>query len=123
MAPPLTLLLSAAGWRERWLGVSLALTAAAHGDPVRVALAGEALRLFLGGRFDEGAPPEAEAARVGSLAAMLEEGRRGLGLRLCACATDVRLGGFDPAGAAARLEVTSLPELWREAREGRLVAL
>ncbi len=123
MARPLTLLLSAADWPKRWLGVSLALTAAAHGDPVRLALSGEALRLFLGGRFDEGAPPGAAEARVGSLAAMLEEGRQALGLRLSACATDVRLAGFDPAEAAARLEVTSLPELWREARAGRLLAL
>ena len=80
-------------------------------------------RLFLSGRFDEGAPPEAAGARVGSLAAMLEEGARALDLRLVACGTDLRLAGFDPASAAARLEVTSLPELWREAREGRIVSL
>lgn len=115
--------LLAAGWQARWTAVSLALTAAACGDPVRLALFGDALRAFADGRFDEGAPPEAAGARVGSLAGMLEEGRRDLDLQLVACDTAVRLAGVLPEEAAARLRVTTLPALWAEARQGRLVVL
>jgi hypothetical protein len=122
MDGPLVILLVAEGWQARWLAVSLALTAAAHGDPVQLALFGGALRAFADGRFDDGAPPEVAGARVGSLAAMLEEGRD-LGLRVVACDTAVRLAGVDPAAAAARLTVTTLPSLWAEGRRGRLLAL
>jgi hypothetical protein len=123
MGGALVILLHGEGWHARWLAVSLALTAAASGDPVRLALFGPALRAWVEGRFDEGAPPEAPGARVGSLADMLEEGRRDLGLHLVACDTAVRLAGVEPALAASRLEITSLPVLWSEAREGRLLAL
>jgi hypothetical protein len=123
MDGPLVILLRADGWQDRWLAVSLALIAAACGDPVRLALFGEPLRAFAEGRFDEGAPPQAPGARVGSLAEMVEEGRRELGLRVVACDTAVRLAGLDPARAAARLTVTTLPALWEEARQGRLVVV
>lgn len=123
MGGALVILLLGDGWHARWLAVSLALTAAAGGDPVRLALFGPALRAWVEGRFDEGAPPEAGAARVGSLAGMLEEGRRDLGLGLVACDTAVRLAGLDPARAAARLTLMSLPELWSQARAGRILAL
>lgn len=122
MGGPLVILLHGEGWHARWLAVSLALTAAASGDRVELALFGAALRAWVEGRFDEGAPREADGARVGSLAGMLEEGRRDLGLRLVACDTAVRLAGLDPGLAAARLTLTSIPALWGEAREGRLVA-
>lgn len=121
MGAPLVLFLRSGAWSDRWLAVSLALTAAAHGDAATLALFGEPLRAFLDGRFDDGAPAEAGPARVGSLAGMLEEGRRDLGLRIVACDTALRLAGGDPASAP--LEVTSLPALWRAARDGRLVAL
>ena len=123
MGGALVILLLGDGWHARWLAVSLALTAAASGDPVRLALFGPALRAWVEGRFDEGAPPEAPGARVGSLAGMLEEGRRDLGLGLVACDTAVRLAGVDPALAASRLTLTTIPALWSEAREGRLLAL
>lgn len=123
MDGPLVILLSSGEWNARWLAVSLALTAAAHGSPVQLALFGDPLRAWVLGSFDEGAPPEAAAARVGSLSAMVEEGARELGLRVVACDTAVKLAGLDPEAAAARLAVTSLPALWREGREGRLVAV
>jgi len=122
-AEALVVFLSSEGWEARWLAVSLALTAAAHGSPVWLALFGEPLRAFLEGRFDEGAPPQAAQARVGSLAGMLEEGVQALGVRLVACDTALRLAGADPAEAGGRVEVTSLPALWREAGQGKLVTL
>jgi hypothetical protein len=123
MGRPLLLLLRSEGWEARWLGVSLALTAAACGDAVRLALFEGPLRAFAGGRFDEGAPPTAAASKVGSLAQMLEEGRAELGLRLVACDTAVRLAGLDPEALAPRLEVTSLTALWREADGGRVITI
>ncbi len=123
MRPPLVILLRAGDYPTRWLAVSLALTAAAHGDPVVLALFGSPLRDFAAGTFDEGAPAGAAGARVGSLVGMLEEARRDLGVRLATCDTAVRLEGLDPGGLAGRLELIGLPALWQEARAGRLVAL
>jgi len=114
--------LRAADWPTRWLAVSTALTAAAHGEKVQLALFGEPLHAFLTGRFDEGAPPAAAGARVGSLAAMLAEGQAALGLRVVACDTALRLAGLAPEEARARLEVTSLPALWRDGSRGRLLS-
>ncbi len=111
-------------WDARQLAVSLALTAAAFGDAVHLALYGAALRAFVGGRFAEGAPPSAAAARVPPLDDTLAEGRRDLGLRVVACDTALRLAGLDPAAAVPPLdEVMSLPSLWRLAREGRAIAM
>jgi len=118
----LIIFLRAADWPTRWLAVSTALTAAAHGERVQLALFGEPLEAFLAGRFDEGAPASAAPARVGSLTTMLLEGAAALGLRLVACDTALRLAGLDPEAARARVEVTSLPALWRDAREGRLLS-
>lgn len=120
---PVLLLLRSDGWEARWLAASLALTAAAHGDPVVLALFEAPLRAWVEGRFDEGASASAEASRVGSLTEMLMEGRRELGLRLVACDTAVRLAGLPPEEAAARLEVTSLPALWRDARGGQVISI
>ncbi len=112
------------GWDARQLAVSLALSAAALGDEVHLALFGEPLRLLLAGRFDEGAPPEAGAARVGSLTAILDEGRRELGVRVVACDTVLRLAGVDPARAPPMLDaVASLPSLWRLAQDGRALTV
>ncbi|MBI5070688.1 MAG: hypothetical protein HZB56_20895 [Deltaproteobacteria bacterium] len=121
MSGSLVVFLRAADWPTRWLAVSIALTAAAHGERVQLALFGEPLAAWLGGRFDDGAPAAAAGARVGSLAEMLEEGRAALGLRIVACDTAVRLAGLDPEAARARLEIGSLPAMYREAREGRLL--
>lgn len=120
MAAPLVVFLHGAAWEDRYQAVTLAVTAAAHGEPVTVALFFEPLRRWVAGTFDEGAPPEAAAARVTSLGAALEEARRELGLRVVACDTAVRLAGLDPAAAAPALDgVEPLPSLWRLAREGR----
>lgn len=117
------LFLHSPSWDARWHAVSLAATAAALGDAVTVALAAEPLRLWAAGRFDDGAPAAAAAHRVGSLREALEDARRDLGLRVVACETAVRLAGLDPAAIRGALdEVTTLPSLWRLARDGRALA-
>lgn len=124
MSGPVVIFLGSGGWAQRHQAAALALTAAAFGDAVHLALSADALSAWLGGRFDEGAPPTAAAARVASLKVMLDEGRRDLGLRVVACDTEVRLAGFSPGEAAASLDgIVGLPELWRLAREGRAFAL
>jgi hypothetical protein len=124
MARNLVIFLRSGDWAARYQAATLALTAAALGESVHLALSFEALAAWVGGRFDEGAPPQAAAARVGSLAAMLEEGRRELALRVVACDTAVRLAGLEPAAAAAALDgLPSLTELWRLAEAGRALSL
>jgi peroxiredoxin family protein len=107
-------------WADRYQAVTLAITAAALGDPVTVALFFEPLRLWVEGRFDEGAPPEATVARVASLRETLEEARRELGVEVVACDTAVRLVGRDPAALGGVLDrISTLPQLWQAARSGR----
>ncbi len=119
---PCLILLDGAGWNARRRAVSLALTAGAFGHPVVVALSGEPLRAWIEGRFDDGMPAGADAARVGSLTLLLEEGRRDLGIEVVACDTELRLVGLDPESARPRLDaVRSLPEQWRGASEGHVV--
>jgi hypothetical protein len=119
---PCLILLSGVGWDGRRRAVSVALTAAAFGHPVVVALCGEPLRAWVGGHFDDGAPPEAAGTRVGSLTAMLEEGRRDLGVELVACDTELRMVGIDPEEARPSLDaIRSLPEQWRAAAEGHVL--
>jgi hypothetical protein len=101
----------------------VALTAAAFGHPVVLALAGASLRAWVDGRFDEGAPASGAAARVGSLRAMLDEGRRDLGIEVVACDTEIALAGLDLEAARASLDaVRSLPEQWRGAAGGHVLA-
>lgn len=120
MARPLVVFLHGATWEDRYQAVTLAVTAAAFGDPVTVALFFEPLRLWMADRFDEGTPPEATAARVTSLREALEEARRELSLRVVACDTAVRLVGLDPATVTPALDaVEPLPALWRAASDGR----
>ncbi len=120
MRAPLVVFLHRGAWEDRYQAVTLAVTAAAHGAPVTVALSFEPLRLWAAGRFDEGAPPEAAGARVTSLREALEEARRELGLRVVACETAVRLAGLEPAVVVPALDgLESLPALWRTASEGR----
>ncbi len=122
MAAPLVVFLHRGAWEDRYQAVTLAVTAAAHGAPVTVALSFEPLRLWASGRFDEGAPPEAASARVSSLREALEEARRELGLRVVACETAVRLAGLEPAAVVGSLDgLEPLPALWRTASEGRVV--
>jgi hypothetical protein len=119
---PCLILLGGAGWGVRRRAISVALSAAAFGHPVVVALSGEPLRAWLEGRFDDDAPPEAPGARVGSLTVMLEEGRRDLGVEVVACDTELRIIGIDPEQARPSLDaIRSLPEQWRAAAEGHVL--
>jgi predicted peroxiredoxin len=118
------LVLRDGAWDARHLAVSLALTAAALGDEVHLALFGDALRLFLAGRFAEGAPASAGPARVPPLDLSLAEGRRDLGIRVVACDTALRLAGAEAAAAVPPLDaVVSLPALWRLAQAGRALSV
>lgn len=122
MSAPLVVFLHRGTWEDRYQAATLAVTAAAFGDPVTVALFFEPLRLWVAGRFDEGAPPVAAEARVTPLAEALEEARRELGLRVVACDTAVRLAGLDPDAVLGRLDaIETLPSLWRAACAGRVL--
>jgi peroxiredoxin family protein len=123
-AGPLVVVLQRGSWEDRYQAVTLAVTAAALGDPVMVALFFEPLRLWVAGRFDEGAPAAAAEARVQGLAESLGEARRELGLEVVACDTAVRLAGLDPDALGYALDrIATLPSLWKAAREGRLVVI
>ena len=89
-----------------------------------MALFFDPLRRWVEGRFDEGAPATVSEARVAPLAETLAEARRDLGVRIVACETAVRLAGVEPEAVRAALDgLEGLPELWRRAREGRLVVI
>jgi hypothetical protein len=119
MSAPFVVFLRGEGWEARWLGVSAALSAAALGAEVLLALFGEPLRLFVAGRFDEGEPEAARAIGAAGIAAQLAEARAALPLRVVACDTALRLAGLDAARAVPPLDgVVSIPELVRAAREG-----
>jgi peroxiredoxin family protein len=121
---PLLVLLHRGGWNDRYQATTLAVTAAAMGEKVLVALFFEPLRLWAEGRFDEGTPPGAAGARIASLRESLDEARRELGLEVVACDTAVRLLGLDPKALAGVLDrVVTLPQLWLEARGGRQVVV
>lgn len=123
MSAPVVVFLHRGGWADRYQATTLALTAAALGDAVTLALFFEPLRLWTEGRFDEGAPGEAAAAKVGSLTEVLEEGRRALGVRVVACDTALRLAGVGAEGAARLDGVMTLPALWQLARGGRALVV
>ncbi len=121
---PLVVLLHRATWADRYQATTLAVTAAALGERVTVALFFEALRLWVEGRFDEGAPPEAATARIAPLRESLEEARRELGLEVVACDTAVRLAGLEPDAIGGALDrIVTLPALWKAARAGRQVSI
>lgn len=123
-AGPLVVFLQGGSWEQRYQAVTLAVTAAALGDAVTVALFFEPLRLWVSGRFDEGAPPEAAKARVQGLAESLGEARRELGLEIVACDTAVRLAGLEPDALGTAVDrIASLPALWKAGREGRVVVI
>jgi len=124
VAPPLVIFLSSASWEARYQATTLGLTAAAMGDPVHLVLFFGALRAWVEGRFDEGAPPQAAASGVPPLRESIEEGRRHLQLRVVACDTAVRLAGLRPESAAGVLDgIVGLPDLWRLTRAGRALTL
>lgn len=121
MTGAVVVFLRSGAWDARWSAVNVALTAAAMGERVVVALFGDALRDFVAGRLDAGAPPQS-AALGDSLSASLAEGRAALGVRVVACETVVRLAGLDPARVVPPLDaLESLPALWRLSEGGRLL--
>jgi peroxiredoxin family protein len=121
---PLVVLLHRGGWSDRYQAVTLAVTAAALGERVTVALFFEALRLWVEGRFDEGAPAEAARAKVVPLRESMEEARRELGLEVVACDTAVRLAGLEPDAIRGQVDgIVTLPALWKAARDGRQVSI
>jgi peroxiredoxin family protein len=123
MKRPLVIFLAGAGWEARYQAVMLAVTAAALGDLVTLAVSFEPLRALVAGRFDEGAPPTAPAARVPPHSDALADARRELGLRVVACETAVRLAGLEPEAARAALDgLEPLPSLWRLAQAGRALS-
>lgn len=104
--------------------MSLAITAAAFGDEVHLALFGDALRDHASGCFAKGAPEAARPARVPPLDETLREAQRDLGVRVVACDTALRLCALDPATAVPPLDaVVSLPSLWQLARVGRALVV
>ena len=124
MAIPLVIFLRSADWSGRDLATNLAITAAALGDEVHLALFGDALRAFAAGRFGDGAPAEAAAAQIPALDATLAEARRDLGVRVVACPTAIRLAGLDADSVVPPLDaVVSLPSLWRLAQAGRSLSV
>ncbi|HYS81242.1 MAG TPA: hypothetical protein VEM76_11065 [Anaeromyxobacteraceae bacterium] len=124
LATPLVIFLHSEAWEARHLAVSLAITAAALGDEVHLALFAGALRAYAAGRFGEGAPEAARSARVPPLDETLREARRDLGLRVVACDTALRLCALDPGSGVPPLDaVMSLPSLWQLARAGRALVV
>ncbi len=120
----LVVLLHRGGWPDRYQAATLAVTAAALGERVTVALFFDALRLWVEGRFDEGAPAEAGAARIASLRESLQEARRELGLEVVACDTAVRLAGLEPDAIRGAVDrIVTLPALWKAARDGRQISI
>jgi len=120
MASPVLVLLYSADWDSRAQAATVAVTAAALGDRVVIALFGGALRAWVEGRFDDGAP--AGALPMGSLAGMLDGGRRDLGVEVVACETAIRVAGLDPDAVRPRLDaVRGLPELWHQSAGGRVL--
>jgi predicted peroxiredoxin len=118
---PVVVFLGAAAWETRWAAIATALTAASLGETVHLALFGDALRAYVSGDLDAGAPPQ--AAELGEpLATSLRDARGALGLRVVACETAVRLAGLDPEKVVPPLDgLVSLPALWRLAEGGRLL--
>lgn len=99
---------------------TMGITAAAMGDEVYFVLAFDALRQFVRGSF--GLPRTeremAESTRAEGLGlptpARLITEARGMGARVVACETTVRLCGLVPEELAGTLdEVMGLPSIWR----------
>jgi peroxiredoxin family protein len=120
----LVVLLHRGAWEDRYQAVTLAVTAAAFGERVMLALFFQPLALWAQGRFDEGAPATATAARVAPLRETVEEARRHLDLEVVACDTAVRLAGLDPDRLGGVVDrIVPLPEIWSAAREGSQVVI
>ncbi len=121
---------SSGGYQAAWQSMSMGLTAAAMGDEVVYVFAFDALRALVGGHFGEPLSDRerAEAGRGEGLGAptpatMLQDAR-GLGVRLLACDTTVKLCGFVPEELEQRGEldeVLGLPQIWRLTQGARVL--
>jgi peroxiredoxin family protein len=122
MPRPLVIFLNSPGWEARYLAATAAVTAAAMGDEVHLALFFAPHADWIADRFDVDMPPHARDAGVTSLRATLEEGRRALGLRVLACDTALKLVGLGRESAEKLDGVVGLPALWRLAQAGTALA-
>ncbi len=122
--------MNSAGYEAAWQVASTGITAAAFGDEVLFVFAFEALRSLANGTF--GKPltdrERAEATRGDGIGApvpsrMLQDAR-GLGARVLACDTTVRLCGLT-AGELEKGgvldEVLGLPQIWRLTEGARVL--
>lgn len=122
MADRVVFFVSSGGYEAAWQSASLGITAAAMGDEVVFVFAFEALRALSRGAFgeplrghDTAAASQGVALNAPLPSKMLIDAR-GLGARLLACDTTVKLSGLEPAQLeAARVvdEVLGLPQIHR----------
>jgi peroxiredoxin family protein len=120
MAGRVIFFLQSATFEPAYQVTSLGITAAAMGDEVYVVVAFDALRQLMRGRFgmahterELSETARAEGLRVPPPAQMLTEAR-GLGLKVIASDTMVKLCGFATQEVERVLdEVMGLPSLWR----------
>ncbi len=130
MAGRVLFFLQRGGYEPAYQAASMGITAAALGDAVHFVFAFDALRQLVHGDF--GRPQSdreaVESARAEGLgvpppATLLAEAR-GLGARLVACDTMLRIAGI-PTEEAERVldEVMGLPGLWRLTDGARVLSL
>ena len=130
MAGRVVFFVQGASFEAAFQVATMGITAAAMGDEVYLVFAWDALRHLARGTF--GAPQtdrerfeatRAEALKLPSPSRMLEEAR-GLGAKLVACDSTVKVCGFDPAELSGVLdEVMGLPAIWRLTEGARVVSL
>ena len=129
MAGRVILFLQQGSFEPAYQAASICVTAAAMGDEVVVVFSFDALKALARGSF--GKPTEreqAESARADGLglpspAKLLAEAR-GLGVRLVACDTTVKLCGLAPRDLVGKLDETlGLPSIWRLTEGARIVTL
>jgi peroxiredoxin family protein len=124
MASPVVIFLQRDAYESAWLATSLALTAQAAGDPVTVVLSFGALKAWAEDRL--GADGSATRRRGDELRAadptrLLSEAR-GLGAKLVACETVVKLTGLPQEAARAHLDqVLGLQSIWKLTEGARVL--
>lgn len=129
MAGAAVFFLNSGGYELAWNCTSLALTAAAMGDDVTFVLGFDALRAVSRGSFgkplterERAASTRGEGLGAPTPAKMLEEAR-GLGAKVFACDTTVKLCGLDAKAlekSNAVDEVQGLPQIWRLTEGARI---
>lgn len=127
MAARVVLFVSSSGYEPAFQAASLGVTAAAMGEEVHFVFAFDALRLLARGTF--GQPlnereaaelTRAEGLGVAAPATMLAEAR-GMGARVVACDTTVRICGLTASQLTPKPldEVAGLATIWRLAQGAR----